>query len=135
MPGNDEPAEQESEPAIPQVPSIPDLPLPPDIKYIRPDRGRPYGGDSSGKSTDASHSGRSSREAGGIPTGAGLSAGITFAASIIVGVLIGQFVDKKLGFSQGGVPWGTIVFFFAGLAAGFINLFRLLTIYDNKNQK
>lgn len=52
---------------------------------------------------------------------AGLSSlGITFAASIAIGVAIGIALDRWLGTS----PWLMILFFIFGVAAGFTNLMK-----------
>lgn len=60
--------------------------------------------------------------------GAGLSAGITLAASVVVGLLIGQWIDRH--YNHSAIPWGTLVMTLAGVAAGFLNLFRILGVSD-----
>ena len=139
-PDDDEPAGQDDtdEPVVPRVPTSPELPPPPDIQFNRPVLGRPHGAAPSGQSRSGSDRGSLSRkgnDTGPPVSGASMGAGITFAASVVVGVLIGQFVDRKLGFANGGTPWGTIVFTLLGMAAGFINLFRLLSIYDKRDRR
>jgi ATP synthase protein I len=50
-----------------------------------------------------------------------LTLGLTFALSIVIGVLTGHYViDGYLGTA----PWGVITFTIFGVAAGFINLYR-----------
>jgi F0F1-type ATP synthase assembly protein I len=138
-PDNEDPAGQDDqdELVIPHVPTSPELPPPPDIQFKRPELGKPHGASDSGKSPGSSNRGSLSRdERGNRPvSGASMSAGISFAASVIVGVLIGQFVDRKMGFANGGTPWGTIAFTLLGMAAGFVNLFRLLSIYDKRDRR
>lgn len=46
--------------------------------------------------------------------------GIALAAAIAIGTGIGYLLDKWLG----TLPWLTILFFFFGVAAGFLNIFR-----------
>lgn len=48
--------------------------------------------------------------------------GVDFAAAVLVGIGIGLFVDSRLGTA----PIGLIVLFLLGVAAGFLNLWRLL---------
>jgi ATP synthase protein I len=44
-------------------------------------------------------------------------------AGVVGGSVIGYFFDKWLGTS----PWGLIVFFFLGSAAGMLNVYRMVT--------
>ena len=71
---------------------------------------------------------------GSLKLGSGLAAGTTFAASIIAGFLIGQWVDHRWNHS-GGLPWGTLIFGLAGVAAGFLNLFRVISATDRNRKK
>jgi F0F1-type ATP synthase assembly protein I len=50
------------------------------------------------------------------------SAGIQFAAILVLSSFAGMWVDKKLGTS----PWLLIVLVFAGAAAGFYSLYHKL---------
>ncbi len=50
--------------------------------------------------------------------------GITFAASIFIGLGFGYFLDNKV-FSGRTSPWLTLIFLGFGIAAGFKNLFML----------
>jgi ATP synthase protein I len=52
--------------------------------------------------------------------GAGFRIGIELVASLVVGLALGWVFDHFLGTR----PWGLIVFFFIGAAAGMINAFR-----------
>jgi F0F1-type ATP synthase assembly protein I len=96
------------------------LPHPPEVRYSRPTLGLlppKLGGTS-----EQGRKGKSSL--GTIGTyGANMSAGITFASSIVVGFLIGQYADMHWVHSQ--TPWATLAMTLAGIAAGFINLFRM----------
>jgi F0F1-type ATP synthase assembly protein I len=57
-------------------------------------------------------------------TGAGqfAGAGFQFAATVIIGVFAGIWLDKRLGTS----PWLTIVLVFLGAGIGFYSLYRNL---------
>ena len=46
--------------------------------------------------------------------------GIHFVSSMVVGLVIGYFLDKYFGTE----PWLLIIFFFLGVVAGFIDMFR-----------
>jgi ATP synthase protein I len=52
--------------------------------------------------------------------GQGMRVGFELLASVAIGVLIGWTVDKGLGTR----PWGMIIFFFLGIAAGMWNVYR-----------
>lgn len=121
-PGLDGPEEV----SVPQVPRTPDLPPPPEIEFRRPAGLRrsgvnsdlaPTGMDRAGSPEANSDLGSAGR------IGAGLSISVTFAASVIVGLAMGQFVDRHW---PPVAPYGMIVLGLAGLAAGFINLHRLI---------
>lgn len=60
---------------------------------------------------------------GGPPRGAlglGFRMAIEMAAALVVGLALGWVFDRLLGTR----PWGLIVFFFLGIAAGMMNVFR-----------
>ncbi len=60
---------------------------------------------------------------GGAPRGAmglGLRMATELAAALIVGLALGWVVDRFFGTR----PWGLIIFFFLGVAAGMVNVFR-----------
>jgi ATP synthase protein I len=50
----------------------------------------------------------------------GLRVGLELVVAIVVAVLIGWALDKWLGTR----PWGMIGFFFLGVAAGMVNVYR-----------
>jgi ATP synthase protein I len=52
--------------------------------------------------------------------GAGFRIGIELLASLIVGLALGWVADRFLGTR----PWGVVVGFFVGAAAGMVNVFR-----------
>jgi ATP synthase protein I len=52
--------------------------------------------------------------------GVGFRIAIELVASLCVGLAIGWILDRVLGTK----PWGLIVFFFLGAAAGMLNVFR-----------
>lgn len=47
--------------------------------------------------------------------------GIQFPVAIALGYFFGRFLDRSLGTN----PWLTLVFTLFGVAAGFLNLFRI----------
>lgn len=53
--------------------------------------------------------------------GALSSVGLSFVLAIVIGVAAGRWVDARLGTE----PWGFLVFFFFGLAAGVLNVYRI----------
>jgi ATP synthase protein I len=60
---------------------------------------------------------------GGAPRGAlglGLRMAVELAAALCVGLALGWVVDHVFGTR----PWGLIIFFFLGVAAGMVNVFR-----------
>ena len=113
------------------VPFHDPLPPPPDISYTRP---------TLGKAAPLSEQNRIrtvGRPAGpsapsSLNLGTGMSAGITLASSVVVGFLIGQWIDHHWHLA---VPWGTIVFSLTGVTAGFLNLFRILGASDGHGKK
>jgi ATP synthase protein I len=64
------------------------------------------------------------------PTGAGqaLRAGTDLVAALAVGGFLGYWIDHWLGTK----PWGMIILFFLGFAAGFLNIYRSQTGQDYK---
>lgn len=54
--------------------------------------------------------------------------GLMFPSSIIVGFVIGHFLDKWLKTD----PYLTIVFIMYGILAGFVNLFAVSRSHDQK---
>lgn len=127
-------AEDDETPHI-AVPSHDPLPLPPVVEFTRPNLGkpaptlhRPSATQKTFQDNDASLS------SSAVKLGSGLAAATTFAASIIAGFLIGQWIDHRWN-HNGGLPWGTLVFSLTGVAAGFLNLFRVLQATDRKRGK
>ena len=49
------------------------------------------------------------------------SIGFAFAIAIGIGILIGRWIDRLTGWS----PWGLIIFFIIGVAAGIVNVYRM----------
>jgi ATP synthase protein I len=48
------------------------------------------------------------------------SVGLSFVLSIVIGVALGLLIDRWIGHGH----WGFFVFFFLGLAAGVVNVYR-----------
>ncbi len=60
------------------------------------------------------------------------SVGIQLVVSIFIGLAFGIYLDSKFGTS----PLFTIIFLLFGIAAGFMNLFRVSKSYrNNKNDE
>lgn len=59
------------------------------------------------------------------------SVGLHLVSGIIVGLLIGYFLDKV--FNTGYVL--TIVFFFLGISTGFYNMYKDVTKYIQKEER
>lgn len=57
--------------------------------------------------------------------GALSTVGLSFVLAIVMGTAAGWWVDKTLGTS----PWGFLLFFFLGLAAGILNVYRATRRY------
>ncbi len=58
--------------------------------------------------------------AGGSALGFGLRIGMELVVAVVVGGAIGWVLDLWLGTR----PWGMILFFFLGIAAGMVNVYR-----------
>lgn len=61
-------------------------------------------------------------------TGKALRAATDLVAAVVVGGVLGYGIDRFLGTK----PWGMIIFFFLGFAAGFLNIYRSQTGQDFK---
>ncbi|WP_293445552.1 AtpZ/AtpI family protein [Persephonella sp.] len=59
------------------------------------------------------------------------SIGLHLVSGVVVGVLLGYFLDKYFGTS----PWLTILFFFFGVAAGFRNMYKDVQKYIISEEK
>lgn len=57
--------------------------------------------------------------------GALSTVGLSFVMAIAIGALFGWWLDGKLGTN----PWGFFIFFFMGLAAGVLNVYRITRRY------
>src|SRR5207244_12366197 len=55
--------------------------------------------------------------------GVGLRIGIELVVAVVVATGLGWAIDRWLGTR----PWGMIVLFFLGVAAGMLNVYRVLT--------
>jgi len=135
MPDDDQtstPGENETSPPA-SVSSHDSLPLPPEVHYTRPvlKQGGLLGSSASGGSSRGSGGqGGSSNMPG---WGRGLSVSVTFAASIVGGYLIGQWMDGHL-FHDGSQDWGALIMTIAGFAVGIFNVIRLTSLW-NKDSK
>ncbi|SHE80484.1 F0F1-ATPase subunit, putative [Tissierella praeacuta DSM 18095] len=56
--------------------------------------------------------------------------GFSVITPILIGVYLGQFIDKKLGMN--GIF--SIIFIILGVGAGFLNIFKLARIKGNKRK-
>jgi ATP synthase protein I len=61
-------------------------------------------------------------------TAQALRAGTDLVAALAVGGFLGYWIDHWLGTK----PWGMIILFFLGFAAGFLNIYRSQTGQDYK---
>ena len=57
--------------------------------------------------------------------GALSSVGLAFVIALVLGTLAGLWIDRTLGTS----PWGFLLFFFLGLIAGALNVYRAVGPY------
>ena len=55
--------------------------------------------------------------------GALSTVGLSFVLALVIGTAAGWWIDGKLGTK----PWGFFIFFFFGLAAGVLNVYRVAT--------
>jgi len=56
--------------------------------------------------------------------------GIQLAASVVTGLLFGNYLDKKIGTT----PWLTIIGLILGSVGGFYNLFRIVNWHRERNE-
>jgi hypothetical protein len=135
--GKDEPKTQSDDgnetPEI-VVPSHSPLPPPPDVNFSRPTLKSATPGKPWDRGEIAPRlPGSPPVENTSVSLGAGMAAGSVFVASVVVGVGIGQWIDRH--WLHTAVPWGTIVFVLAGVAAGFLNLTRIVSAPSNRGKK
>jgi len=57
--------------------------------------------------------------------------GLHLVSGVVVGVLLGYFLDKYFDTS----PWLTIIFFFLGIGAGFRNMYKDVQKYIIQEDK
>jgi ATP synthase protein I len=57
--------------------------------------------------------------------GALSTVGLSFVLAIVIGTWFGWWLDAQLGTK----PWGFFIFFFLGLAAGVLNVYRVVQRY------
>jgi F0F1-type ATP synthase assembly protein I len=133
-----EDAEMQKRLAAIKIPARSSLPPPPDIQFSRPSFGRKA--DSSGVPGLGSSSGITSNsvddsDQADQPShlGASLVIGVTFPTCVIVGASIGTWIDHR--WNSHGTPWGTIIMSLAGIAAGFMNIFRVVSMLDRGKSK
>lgn len=102
-------------PEFPEVPKPPELPLPPEVHIERPKlkENRPTEG---------------AKQAGAL--GMAAAVGTSLAAPIIVGALIGVYLDRWLKTD----PWLTMIFLFVGIVSGFIQMIRTLNRVEQLNK-
>ena len=63
------------------------------------------------------------KEAQGKAMGTAMRAGIELVSAVAVGTFIGYWIDVWLG----SAPFGMIIMFFMGFAAGFLNIYKAQT--------
>lgn len=131
-------AGEEGQPTI-EIPQAPTFPPPPEVQFTRPTLGRAAPGrafsrpDSTGNlGQPADQQGSDGSSGGGSHLGAGLVIGVMFPSCVIVGALIGAWIDNRWPAAS---PWGIVVMSLAGIAAGFINIFRMIGTIDRPNKK
>ncbi len=119
------------------LPSVPIIPAPPEVNYARPILGARKTGNSPNSVPTRvnvmpdSPSTDSSSETNGAAWGRGMAASLLLASSILVSLYIGQWLDGRFHTT----PWLTLVMTLLGIAAGFVNLFRLLAATGPKSKK
>ncbi len=57
--------------------------------------------------------------------------GFSFVIAIVLGFAAGYFLDTRLGTS----PWLALVGFFLGLAAGVLNVYRVMRLANTKGRQ
>jgi ATP synthase protein I len=57
-------------------------------------------------------------------------AGIQLATSVVVGLMLGGYIDKKVGTA----PWLTVIGLILGSVGGFYNLVKLVNWHHNRKK-
>ena len=63
------------------------------------------------------------KESDGKAMGTAMRAGVELVSAVVVGSFIGYWIDQWLGTA----PFGMIIMFFIGFAAGFLNIYKAQT--------
>jgi len=122
----------DNEPSSVTLPPVGELPQPPVVNYTRPVLKQ--GTYALGPDLHPGVSEAQEKVNSVARMGAGLSASITFASSIIVSVLIGLWLDKHFE-PHSSTPWATVVMTVLGFAAGFITFVRISTVADHNTKR
>jgi ATP synthase protein I len=56
--------------------------------------------------------------------------GLQFAGAIVLFLFVGQWIDRKLGTD----PWGLYIGVFTGFGAGFLSMYRALTVAEQRDR-
>jgi F0F1-type ATP synthase assembly protein I len=118
-------SEHQDVPQIP-LPSTPKFPPPPEVNYTRPALKK--GEYALHPDLQVGVSDEQNRVNTVARMGSGMSAGITFASSVIVSVLIGMWIDRR--FEPNATPWATIVMTLLGFVAGYMTFLRISSASD-----
>jgi len=119
-----------------ELPPSSTFPPPPDIQFTRPSLGRGEPGRAFSRDDPAAEiqaESGSDEPPAGSHLGSGLVIGITFPTCVVVGASIGAWFDHR--YNPGGGPWGTVVMSLAGIAAGFLNVWRVVKQMDRRSKK
>ena len=71
--------------------------------------------------------GHSPSRQGGAPSQQGLALGLRIGLELVVAVIVGTGLGWAIDRVLGTRPWGTLVLFFLGVAAGMLNVYRAVT--------
>ena len=115
----------------PQLPPIPDLPHPPEVSYKRPPLKRGQYAARPDEHIGVSDAQNKINVAARI--GSGLSAGITFASSVVVSVLIGMWLDHRFE-PKSTTPWATVFMLIIGFIAGFMTFVRISSAAERNSR-
>ena len=74
-----------------------------------------------------------SRRAEGADSGKGAGIALRIATEFVVAVIVGGAIGWYLDDWLGTKPWLMVVFFFLGVGAGFLNVFRAAAAMSNDN--